>query len=124
VGEWPKLDNIVKITRIVVYAGAIIDSVRITYQLKVGGPKTVQHGGNGGKLVLDYTLAGNFYCLQVSKIYLLRSPLELQLLRNLLLCMAAGSIVPVVSATKSVCCSPDCRLWFSLKLMGFRYYSA
>jgi len=59
VGEWPKLDNIVKITRIVVYAGAIIDSVRITYQLKVGGPKTVQHGGNGGKLVLDYTLNAN-----------------------------------------------------------------
>ena len=62
-GQWPKDVSIVRITRIVVYAGAIIDSVRITYLLSGPGSPTAteQHGGNGGVVVLDVTLAGNFY---------------------------------------------------------------
>jgi hypothetical protein len=63
VGQWPKDVSIVRITRIVVYAGAIIDSVRITYQLALLGspPVTEKHGGDGGVVALDVTLAGNFY---------------------------------------------------------------
>ncbi|KAI9433288.1 hypothetical protein H4582DRAFT_2082447 [Lactarius indigo] len=51
VGQWPKTQAIKRITKIVVYSGDIIDSVRITYDVEncgVVSPVTVQHGGNGG----------------------------------------------------------------------------
>jgi hypothetical protein len=100
VGEWPKDLAIERITRVVVYTGAIVDSVRITYQT-TGGPKTVQHGGNGGLPTLDFSLTGNFYfALELSN---LLTPLALQLIRRLLLFMVATSIILVYTERKSTC---------------------
>ncbi|KAH9162474.1 hypothetical protein EDB89DRAFT_2079661 [Lactarius sanguifluus] len=49
VGQWPKTQAIKRITRIAVFAGGIVDSLRITYQVdNVPTPITVQHGGPGG----------------------------------------------------------------------------
>jgi hypothetical protein len=59
VGDWPKEQTIGRISRIVVWAEDVIDSVRITYEMKNGPPKTVKHGGDGGTVALDYTFSGN-----------------------------------------------------------------
>lgn len=46
--------------KIVVYAGGIIDSVRITYEVEnAPTPTTVQHGGPGGVEVLSFDIGGN-----------------------------------------------------------------
>lgn len=100
-GQWPKDVAIVRITRIVVYTGAIVDSVRVTYLLTNSQSITVQHGGTGGKVALDFTLSGKFYASLGVQILLTR--LELQLLRKLLLFMVAGSMVLVRTARKSMC---------------------
>jgi hypothetical protein len=111
VGEWPKLDNISRITRIVIYAGSIIDSITFTYLLKtpVNGSTTavVTHGGKGGKLALDYTLTGNFYFV-LCRIQNLLTPLELQPVRKSLPFMVAGSLKTLDSANISMCCVLDC----------------
>ncbi len=61
VGQWPKDQAIRRISKIVVYTGAIIDSVRITYEMTSGEPITVQHGGDGGAESLNFELTGNFH---------------------------------------------------------------
>ncbi|KAH9162472.1 hypothetical protein EDB89DRAFT_1911799 [Lactarius sanguifluus] len=61
IGQWPKTQAIKKITNVVVYTGDIVDSVRITYDVKNGGiisPVTVQHGGNGGIPSLTFAVGG------------------------------------------------------------------
>jgi hypothetical protein len=101
VGQWPKDVFIVRITKIVVYTGAIIDSVRITYLLSNGGSATVKHGGDGGKVGLDVSLNGNFYfVLEHSN---LLTPLKLQPIRKSLLFMVAGSIILLRTERKSMC---------------------
>lgn len=50
-------------SKIVVYGGGIIDSVRITYNVEnAPTPLTVQHGGPGGHEVLSFDIAGNILC--------------------------------------------------------------
>ncbi|KAI9453130.1 hypothetical protein BJY52DRAFT_1399707 [Lactarius psammicola] len=57
VGQWPKTQAIKKITRIAVWAGGIVDSMRVTYQVEnVPSPITVQHGGPGGAEVLSFDI--------------------------------------------------------------------
>jgi hypothetical protein len=64
VGGWPQSDNILRITRIVVYAGpTFIDSVEITYLLTGGPLKTVVHGGipaGPPSPALDHTLTRDY----------------------------------------------------------------
>src|SRR5712691_5523830 len=63
IGQWPKDQAIRRIARIAVYSGTIIDSIRITYEMKGDGPIraiTVQHGGSGGGEYLNIELAGKF----------------------------------------------------------------
>ena len=49
-----------EITKVVVYAGGIIDSVRMTYKVENSlTPTTVLHGGPGGHEVLSFDLTGN-----------------------------------------------------------------
>ena len=64
VGQWPRANTIRRIIKVVVYAGNIIDSVRITYET-IGAPATVTHGGNGGQESLSFTLDGEFICFWV-----------------------------------------------------------
>lgn len=82
VGQWPKTEAIQKITKIVVFAGTIIDSMRITYQIvNSTTPITIQHGGPGGVQNLSFDIGGNIlllvydflftYWLQRTKISLL-----------------------------------------------------
>ncbi|KAH9162470.1 hypothetical protein EDB89DRAFT_639076 [Lactarius sanguifluus] len=62
IGQWPKTQAIKKITNVVVYTGDIVDSVRITYDVKNGGiisPVTVQHGGNGGIPSLTFAVGAD-----------------------------------------------------------------
>lgn len=60
VGQWPRTQAIKRITRIVVFAGGIIDSVRITYQVEnAAGPITIQHGGPGGAEALNFELTAD-----------------------------------------------------------------
>jgi hypothetical protein len=66
VGQWPRPNTIRRIIRIVVYAGNIIDSVRITYET-IGAPATVTHGGAGGQETLSFDLDGKFICFWVFK---------------------------------------------------------
>jgi len=61
VGDWPKEQAIGRISKIVVWAEEIIDSIRITYEMKSGPPKTVKHGGDGGTIALEYKFSGNLY---------------------------------------------------------------
>jgi hypothetical protein len=60
VGQWPKTQAIKKISKIAVYAGDIVDSVRITYQVEnAPTPITVQHGGPGGAQAISFEIGGN-----------------------------------------------------------------
>ena len=64
IGQWPKTQAIKKINKIVVYAGSIVDSVRVTYQVEnAPAPVTVQHGGNGGFEALSFEIGGRTYIL-------------------------------------------------------------
>ena len=64
VGQWPKTEAIQKITKIVVFAGTIIDSMRITYQIvNSTTPITIQHGGPGGVQNLSFDIGGNILLL-------------------------------------------------------------
>lgn len=92
---------IVRITRIVVFSGDIIDSVRITYLLSDSKIVTVQHGGGGGQVTLDVSLNGNFYFVLEHSKFL--TPLGLQLIKKSLLFMVAGSIILSRSERKSMC---------------------
>jgi len=57
-GQWPAPDAIRRITQVAVSTGAIIDSVKITYDTR-SGPQTVTHGGPGGLPSLSFVLAAN-----------------------------------------------------------------
>lgn len=60
VGQWPKTQAIKKITKIAVFTGNIIDSMRITYQLENSAtPVTIQHGGPGGVQALSFDIGAN-----------------------------------------------------------------
>jgi len=60
VGQWPKTQAIKKITKIVVFAGDIVDSFRITYQVANSPtPITIQHGGPGGVQALSLDIGAN-----------------------------------------------------------------
>ncbi|KAN0135482.1 hypothetical protein V8E53_006761 [Lactarius tabidus] len=59
VGQWPRVQAIQKITRIVVYSGDIIDSIRVTYLLANSSTPTIQHGGPGGKQNLTFDIGAN-----------------------------------------------------------------
>ena len=61
VGEWPNTLATKRISRIVIYSGDVIDSLRITYELTSGAAKIMQHGGDGGGMFLDLPVAGNLY---------------------------------------------------------------
>ena len=61
VGNWPKAQDIQRITKITVYKGDIIDSVRITYQVVGGKLVTVQHGGDGGNKQPDIDIDGDIF---------------------------------------------------------------
>jgi hypothetical protein len=64
VGQWPKTQAIKKITKIAVFTGNIIDSMRITYQLENSAtPVTIQHGGPGGVQALSFDIGGNILFL-------------------------------------------------------------
>ena len=64
VGQWPKTQAIQKITKIVVFSGTIIDSVRITYQIvNSSTPITIQHGGPGGGQNLSFDIGGDILFL-------------------------------------------------------------
>jgi hypothetical protein len=66
-GQWPKHNPINRISKIAVYKGDVIDSVRITYETN-DGPKTVVHGGQGGTLWKEpYVLKGEFIYFWVFK---------------------------------------------------------
>jgi len=95
IGQWPKDQAIRRIARIAVYSGTIIDSVRITYEMKGDGPIraiTVQHGGSGGgeslnielderqKLIAVYgrRLNSSSYIVQLSFMIATRPPEESQ----------------------------------------------
>jgi len=70
VGQWPKTQAIQRITKIAVFAGGIVDSLRITYQLEnVPTPITVQHGGPGGAEALNFEIRGNNYLFLVVQIF-------------------------------------------------------
>jgi len=57
VGQWPKLLAIKDILKITVFAGTIIDSLRVTYQVETPTPPiTVQHGGPGGVEALTFDI--------------------------------------------------------------------
>jgi len=57
VGQWPKTLAIKNITKITVFAGTIIDSLRVTYQVEAPTlPITVQHGGPGGAEALTFDI--------------------------------------------------------------------
>ena len=100
-GQWPKDVAIVRITKIVVFTGVIVDSVRITYLLSDNTNKTVQHGGNGGGPNLDVSLNRKFnFVLEYSN---LLTPLALQLIKKSLLFMVAASITLVSTERKSMC---------------------
>ena len=63
IGQWPKDQAIRRIARITVYSWTVIDSIRITYEMKGDGPIraiTAQHGGSGGRESLNIELAGKF----------------------------------------------------------------
>ncbi|KAH9062371.1 hypothetical protein EDB87DRAFT_1606767 [Lactarius vividus] len=63
IGQWPKTQAIKRITRISVFAGGIVDSLRITYQVEnAPAPITVQHGGPGGAEALSFEIGGNIFC--------------------------------------------------------------
>ncbi|KAH8985675.1 hypothetical protein EDB92DRAFT_1343221 [Lactarius akahatsu] len=67
VGQWPKTQAIKRITRIAVFAGGIVDSLRITYQVEnVPAPITVQHGGPGGAEALNFELGCNVFLFFVN----------------------------------------------------------
>ncbi|KAH9035189.1 hypothetical protein EDB85DRAFT_2143847 [Lactarius pseudohatsudake] len=60
VGQWPKTQAIKRITRIVIFSGGIVDSLRITYQVEnVPAPITVQHGGPGGAEALNFEIGSD-----------------------------------------------------------------
>ena len=60
VGKWPSTQAITRICKIVVYSGAIIDSVRITYELEnTATPITITHGGPHGHETLSFEIGGN-----------------------------------------------------------------
>ncbi|KAN0129561.1 hypothetical protein V8E53_012557 [Lactarius tabidus] len=60
VGQSTGAPNSKKISKIAVYAGGIIDSVRITYKAEnVPTPLTVQHGGPGGVEVLSFDISAD-----------------------------------------------------------------
>jgi hypothetical protein len=101
VGAWPKDVAIVRITRIMVYTGAVVDSVRITYLLTNNQTKTVDHGGQGGKVALDVSLDGSFHF--VLKDSDLLTQLELQLIKRSLLSMVAGSRILLSTDRESMC---------------------
>jgi hypothetical protein len=61
VGQWPRPNAILRITNVVVNVGAVIDSVKITYNTS-SGSQTVTHGGSGGKEGLNFSLTGKFIC--------------------------------------------------------------
>ena len=68
VGQWPKTQAIKKISKIVVHAGEIVDSVRITYQVEnAPTPITVQHGGTGGSQAISFEIGGKilFFGVQI-----------------------------------------------------------
>jgi len=55
-----------RITKIVVYAGGVVDSVRITYKVEGAPvPITVQHGGPGGGEVLSFDMSADDKLLAV-----------------------------------------------------------
>jgi hypothetical protein len=101
VGEWPKTLAIKRISRIVVYSGDVIDSLRITYELTSGTAKTMQHGGDGGGMFLDLPIAGNLYF--ICGVQKLLTPSELQQTKNSSLFMVASSRMNVSSAQESMC---------------------
>jgi hypothetical protein len=100
VGEWPKTLAIKRISRIVVYSGDVIDSLRITYELTSGPAKTIQHGGDGGGMHLDLPIAGNLYFLLGLQNSLTSS--ELQQTKNSSLFMVASSRTNVFLAQESM----------------------
>lgn len=100
-GGWPKGVAIVRITNIAVYTGAVVDSVRITYQLTNNQTTTIVHGGNGGKVALDVPLAGSFYFVLGHSDLL--TPLELQLVKKSLRFMVASSRILLSSDRKGMC---------------------
>jgi len=58
VGNWPRAQDIKRITKITVYKGAIIDRLVITYQ--VGDAfVTVQHGGDTGNVQPDINIGND-----------------------------------------------------------------
>ena len=64
VGQWPKTQAIQKVTKVVVFAGTIIDSMRITYKVvNSATPITIQHGGPGGVQNLSFDIGGNIISL-------------------------------------------------------------
>jgi hypothetical protein len=93
VGQWPKTLAIKRISRIVVYSGDVVDSLRITYELTTGPAKTIQHGGNGGRMSLNFPIAGNLcFIFRCSKFV---HSLDLQRTKNLSPFMVASSRVIV-----------------------------
>ena len=61
IGQWPKDQAIRRISRIAVYSWDVIDSIKVTYEMKGDGPiraMTVQHGGHGGRESLNIELTG------------------------------------------------------------------
>jgi len=104
VGQWPKTQAIQRIVKIVVYSGAVIDSVRITYKMKSGETKTVHHGGNAGQESLSIDLAGNLYFIfcGFSKLLTQWHP-ELQNAKNSSLFMVAGSTTRLLTARNGMC---------------------
>jgi len=117
VGAWPNDLAIAKITKITVFTGEVIDSVRITYKLTNGQSTEIIHGGNGGKVAKDMpiSLNGNFYfVLEHSDLF---TPLELQMIKNSLPFMVAGSMILKVilsSERKSRCPRLFSSLYFKL----------
>ena len=66
IGQWPKTQAIKKISKIIVNIGAIVDSVKVTYEVEnAATPITVQHGGNGGSQALSFEIGGNILLLGV-----------------------------------------------------------
>jgi len=60
VGQWPKTQAIKRITRIAVFIGEIVDSVRITYEVEnASAPITVQHGGPGGGQATNFEISAD-----------------------------------------------------------------
>jgi hypothetical protein len=52
VAGFPASQQILKISKILVHHGEIVDGLEVTYLKKSGGPVTVAHGGKGGSATL------------------------------------------------------------------------